>query len=304
MGTINARRAEYDPATSVQLLKECPSSVLKAIRYYELTRLLTWSILERRPRQDPDYDRTLRRKKYANDAGVFVLAYYMHRKRKTSPQIGRLLTQSGGLLRFWYAENSFSLFREACDSQTDLHYVYQLVRYMCRCEQDHCRTAQQKRIGAAKFVLSKQSNSTLIYGSVSEIDKIWSMYKDAAPYIFAFFPYLQKSFGKDNRPSPDQFMRFVKALARNPTRLNRILGRAAYAADVLSKRGIQGVRMSDFENIAQIRFSLPKFSEEEAKLIDKYDPTRLTKREEEDYRAPLRRHAGQRKPKSVVALIP
>ena len=307
MDPIKARRAAYDPRSSVQLLKQCPSSASNAIRSYELIRLLAWCILERRPREDPAYNRNLRRMKYANDAGVFALAHLMHRKGrlgKTSSQLNCLLAEVGGLLRFWHAENSFNLFREACDSQTDLHYVYQLVRYMCRCEQDHCRTAQQKSIGAAKSILSKQPNSTLIYSSVSEIDKIWSTYKEGAPYIYAFFPYLRKSFGNDNRPSPTEFMRFMNALAGKPTRLTRILGRAAHAADVLSKRKIRGVRMKDFENIARVWFSLPKFSEKEAELIDTYDPTRLTKRDEEDYRAPLLKHAGLRKPKSAVASIP
>jgi hypothetical protein len=82
---------------------------------------------------------------------------------------------------------------------------------------------------------------------VSKIEKIWLKYKDAAPYIYAFYPIVSRALKRDTK-YPENILLFLQALSGNEARLHKLIGRAAYASDVL--HGIaRNVRTRDFTGI-------------------------------------------------------
>jgi hypothetical protein len=78
-------------------------------------------------------------------------------------------------------------------------------------------------------------------------------------------------------------MHFVEALASKEFRIGRALGKAAYAADVLSSKA-RDVRRSDFVNVSRVCPNLPSFSEREKLIIGQYEPGKLSKKDLEPYR--------------------
>jgi hypothetical protein len=282
-----------NPAELVQALLREPPEHLSFEKTRDLVKLLCWVILERRPREKRDYDALQVRTRSAEDASLFALYWLLERERRRKKKTVRgsemrtLFNDSGGFLRVWHAQDSRELFKQARDAHVDLLFVYKLVRHICRFQQHDPTNVKYFQLGAAKDFCSECSRETAKPYSVSEIDKIWSTYKESAPYVFAFYPYLRKCLVPSNPSSPGKFMRFVEALARKQQRLARALGKAAYAADVLSTKG-RDVRRSDFLNVARVCPNLPRFSESEKQIIEKYDPNKLNKKDLQHYR-PIRK---------------
>jgi hypothetical protein len=63
----------------------------------------------------------------------------------------------------------------------------------------------------------------------------------------------------------------TEALALNQPRLTRLIGRAAYAADILKERRRGGVRIRDFNDIARAEPPLRSFGPLEKAVIDSTD---------------------------------
>jgi hypothetical protein len=67
-------------------------------------------------------------------------------------------------------------------------------------------------------------------------------------------------------------LRFIDAVISNKKRLKRMLGTAAYVADLLSKSRVRDARLSDFVDVAQVAPIVRSFNAEELKDINSYDP--------------------------------
>jgi hypothetical protein len=167
----------FNAAGLIQSLLREPPKHLSFEKTRELLSLLTWMVLERRPRQNPRYDPDKRRNRSAEDASFFALGWLLERERRRKKKTVRrsemetLFNDSGGFIRVWRAQNSYHLFKQARDTHVELLFVYQLVRHLCRFEQ-HDPNNVKFQLGAAKAFCSEWSKETATPYSVSEIDKI------------------------------------------------------------------------------------------------------------------------------------
>ena len=75
----------------------------------------------------------------------------------------------------------------------------------------------------------------------------------------------------------------LERLAANQEVLNRLLGRAAYAAAILNKKA-RDVREKDFRNVTCIEPQLVPFNSAEAQIIETIDPSQLSEKDTRDYR--------------------
>ena len=104
---------------------------------------------------------------------------------------------------------------------------------------------------------------------MSKIEKIWLKYKDAAPYIFSFYGVISRGLKQKTR-SPDEVMEFIAKLASDGPRLKQLIGRAAYAADILNRLA-HDVRIDDFKNSERAVPPLPSFNAFELEMINNID---------------------------------
>jgi hypothetical protein len=105
------------------------------------------------------------------------------------------------------------------------------------------------------------------YGA-SKISKIWEKYKNAAPYIFASYRFF--SFRLRGKISPDKVLHWLEMFASDQERLTRFVGRAAYAADILTGHA-RNVRQQDLEGIERVAPRMRSFTDEELDIISSID---------------------------------
>jgi hypothetical protein len=253
-----------------------------------LAELLTWAVLDQEPgqrakkaptenqsagqgRPSAGRDRPIKVHK-ALYAGNHVLALLLHRQRKlqrrdeTTKLLNELLEARTGVGGFAWAPAYRELYEEARESERELHYVYWIVSYLCRCEK-HALDASKFTIENAKrYTENWAPEGKNTYGE-SAIEKIWLKYRKAAPFIFGFYPFLR---GLKKGVSRMPVLNAIEALALDQPRLTQLIGRAAYAADVLKKRRC-GARISDFNDIPRAEPLLRSFSPPEKDVIDSLD---------------------------------
>ena len=203
-----------------------------------------------------------------------MLALLLYRQRKLKKQdettriLNELLEARGGVGGYVWMRGSYDLYDDARMAERELHYVYLIVSYLCRCKRYEL-DASKFNIETAKEFLAKRPPEKKPY-KVSKIEKIWLQYKNAAPYIFAFYGYL-RGLRRQVR-SPRLILNSLQKVASDERRLQRLIGRAAYAADVLSGLA-RDVRISDFNDIARAEPPLRSFSPLEKAVIDNIDRT-------------------------------
>ena len=101
----------------------------------------------------------------------------------------------------------------------------------------------------------------------SKISKIWEKYKTASPHIFAIYPtwrLLQRMKTFDDVVDACQW------LATDKKCLEKLIGRAAYAADVMNLKA-RNVRVSDFKAVRRIAPPLLCFTKRESDVIATID---------------------------------
>jgi hypothetical protein len=91
----------------------------------------------------------------------------------------------------------------------ELGYVYKIIDYMCR-YRAHIGDDENLSIDSAKsFIeLSEEKGHGL-----SKISKIWEKYKNAAPYIFASYPFFRR--GLQNTITPEEVMDWLEKFPTN-----------------------------------------------------------------------------------------
>jgi hypothetical protein len=70
--------------------------------------------------------------------------------------------------------------------------------------------------------------------------------------------------------SPDEIMDWLEKFTSDQQRLSRLIGRAAYAADILTGKA-RNVRQRDFEDIDRIAPPMPPFTQDEMSIISSID---------------------------------
>ena len=171
----------------------------------------------------------------------------------------------GGVGGYVWARGSYDLYDDARMAERELHYVYLIVSYLCRCKKYEL-DASKFNIETAKGVLGQTSPRKKPY-KVSRIEKIWLQYKNAAPYIFAFYGYLR---GLRRQVGWPRLILTPRKGCFRRAAVETINRRAAYAADVLTGLA-RDVRVGDFNDIERATPPLRSFSTIEMAVIDNID---------------------------------
>jgi hypothetical protein len=273
-----------NPDQAIKLFRFTPRRALTILngtefpdffRTWALARLLTWAILDQKSEKRSSPSKLRRRN--ARSAGHLTLAYLLDRRLQSGDgnakddilgQMLALFRASGGFSLFVKGSGARSLLSRAQKRRTrrELKYVYFIVLYMCRYKEFLGQDGKFNLETAKQFVIETKHEGKQTYG-ISKVSKTWEKYKSAAPYIFAFHRFLSEL-----RPfkSPTEAVEFFENLASGRPRLDRILGRAAYAADILSSR-VKSIRDGDFRNIARHKSRLRAFSVDEKLRIHRID---------------------------------
>jgi hypothetical protein len=183
-----------------------------------------------------------------------------------------LLLDMGGFAAPMRGLGARTLLRRARGKAREIDYVCRIVSFLCRIE-GHPELNKFSIEDAKHFVYLWAHEDQDTYG-LSKISKVWERYKDAAPILFAFRPLLTialpsgKQRGPSTRmPSPDELLEATFKLASHGRSIARLLGRAAYAAEILS-RTARNVRLKDFRNIQRAAPPLHPFSQTEVDIIN------------------------------------
>lgn len=257
------RLAKFWPDKAARYLVLSTPKHLMFKKTWVLAQLLAWAILDQRPHQRASNSKeksgsaipkgmiTVR---CATEVGNFALAWLLHRQlqsqrkmdKKTLSEMVKLFEARGGFRVFLLMHGAHDLYERARKAERKLRFVYWIVDYLCRGKKYVFDDDKLNIETAKQFIFKNQraAKGKRAYG-LSQIEKIWLTYKDAAPYIFAFYGILSR--GLKQKVSPDEVMEFIAKLASDGPRLKKLIGRAAYAAYILNGLAFD-VRINDFKN--------------------------------------------------------
>jgi hypothetical protein len=284
----------FRPRDAVHILLADESVTIEesfVLKTWALGRLLAWTILnqkkgKRRPKAQsstPD-ERPARPKistRRAKEAGHLILACLLHR-RLNSPREPRveldddgvlketlwLFLKSGGFAGYLEGFGPRILLADVEDNKRELRYVYRITEYMCRYSKFHGEDDKDFSIESAKVFVEKDD----LHGGGDlgnrSIADFWEKYKNAAPYILATYRFLSPFIGKAK--SVGQVVDFLRVFVSDQKRLDRVIGRAAFAADVLSRQA-RKVRIRDFSKVSRSPPRLRPFDDDEEMIIKSID---------------------------------
>jgi hypothetical protein len=271
--------AKFRPAWAVALLANDPEEEKRAfLQPWALAQLLGWAILDQRPGKrgvNPKI-RTVN----AKQAGQVALAYLLDRHVKrvqagsatdhqTLLDMLGLYLRLGGFAASLQGRGAKSLVSSAKGANNDLRYVYKVVDYMCRYKQYGGDKLNCNIESAKSFIELSEGNGY----SRRNISTCWEKYKKAAPYIFASYQLFSR--GLQKTITPDEVMDWLEKFTSKQKRLTRFVGRAAYAADILTGHA-RKVRQRDFEGFDRIAPPMRSFTKEELAIIGGIDPAAFT----------------------------
>jgi hypothetical protein len=275
----------FRPRPALEILSAATAEKALVLKIWSLARLLAWMMLDQAPGKRPaksenssGKNRPRIRTKYARQAGQWTLVYLLDREiRQPDDQrhadvlkaILALLSLGGGFSALAKGRSVRGLLSLARSKQVDLDYIYRITEFLCRYDS---RGGEPATIEVAEyFAMRKKWKGKKHYG-LQKISQIWERHKHAAPYIYAFYgmggPHLKKTAS-----TPDNVMAFIETFVSNQRRLNGVIGRAAYSAQVMSRTRARNVRTKDFRDVPDARQSLKPFSQEELSIIKSYDPS-------------------------------
>jgi len=175
-----------------------------------------------------------------------------------------LFRECGGFSGGLQGPGAKALLRRAKKSAKELQYVYLITQFMCRYHK-YLPDGDKFQIESAKFFV-EQNFLKGSYGA-SKISKIWEQYKHTAPYIFASYSMVR---ALKQMKTVDEVVEGLKRVTSNQRRLTRVIGVAAYAANILHLQA-HNIRVSDFRDITRVAPPLRQFDETELACIDSID---------------------------------
>ena len=283
---------KFDPQTAVQCLVTPGSTMRVSEKIWALAGLLAWAFLDQRPARRVNTQETkprkdkVRRRREADQAGAIVIAFLLEeqlnnllRDRVTSDEqevraIWRLFQLCGGISRSaggWGYEGLLSELdlgkgdtpASAKSVLEEARYVFRVVDFLCRYQAFY---GANGKIEEARY-LAQKSRQRASYGE-RKVAKIWEKYKDAAPYIYGFLPVIRNF--KHTKRDANRVIGWLKNFASDQRRLNRCLGKAAFAADLLDTTAVRNVRINDFRGVERITLRLRSFTKTELNHIDDF----------------------------------
>jgi hypothetical protein len=180
-----------------------------------------------------------------------------------------LFMTTGGFGSLIQGRGPNAILRSARQAKREMGYVYRIVRFLCQYRRYEKDTDSKFSIDTAKRFLELNCHEGAKTFGLSKISKIWEKNRQAAPYMFAFYRYLSRALGRAK--SVNDAVDFLVKLSSNPKHLAKILGWAAYAADVLEARA-RRVRVGDFKQIPRVEPPLPRFQPDELDIIKSINP--------------------------------
>ena len=192
----------------------------------------------------------------------------------------KLFHATGGFSQFLKsgrtARGLMSALRKA---ERDLSWIHGITLYMLRYKR-HVSDDEKLKIEFAKqFVFLSHDQKP---GSVRNLSKVWETYKQAAPYVFALFELFQKA--RPHLNTMDDFAEFLEGIASKQEYLDRVLGNAAFLADVLGGTKVRNVRLLDFKETNRVEPTSISFSPEEKDVISNLNIHQLTKQDLRSFR--------------------
>jgi hypothetical protein len=184
---------------------------------------------------------------------------------KVGAELLNVLLTHGGMRSLVNGSSAGALLRRFKKMDQRLKYVVGITSYLVRCAV-HPDKTNPETIGAAKAFVCKWEDDA----GLSKIEKIWEDFKLAAPYIYAL--HLERSFRPHKAERPADVLKWTLAFIKNPARVDRFLGHAAFAMDTL-KRHASDQRQSDFRGRTRIVPFVRPFDCEERAFIASFDPS-------------------------------
>lgn len=248
------------------------------LQTWALAQLMAWAILDQKPGKRPPKGTPSKRRirtRSAKQAGHITLAHLLDRRLKRNTKndsselklMLSLFLQCGGFAGCFKSWGEQDLFYDIKHAERDLGYVYRIVRYLCRYHKHHGEDANYTIETAKAFVKLSAHEGKMTYRS-SKIGQIWEKYKNSAPYIFAIYRHYNRSIAKAD--DVDQIVDWLERFSSKKNRLIRLVGVAAFAADVLLGKA-RNVRRSDFKECERVEPPLPPFSAHEWNIITATD---------------------------------
>ena len=207
----------FRPRQAVRMLRH--GSEPAFLKTWALARLLGWAIFDQRPgkrlpkTQPGDGKHRPERRLRTTTAkriGHLTLAYLLDRQlQKEDPKTNdetlqemlTLFTTCGGFGVFVRDRGAKGLLSQAKRANRELGYVYRIVLFLCRYKRYIRDDARFDIDSAKRFVEMVAHEDRDTYG-LSKISKIWEQYKQAAPYIFAFYRIFLVAAYQSKSPEP------------------------------------------------------------------------------------------------------
>ena len=165
-----------------------------------LARLMAWMCLDQRHgtrRRNPRTGRPIlpnRQRRDAKFAGHLALASLLDRIDMNDDIVGGLYSlflKSGGFALFLKSPRGARRWLPRMKkATTQLAYVHEIVNYLCRSEQSGGGQDKFNIECAKKFIQKTDKRPELEKLKPRTLGDYWEKHKQAAPYIFAFDPFL------------------------------------------------------------------------------------------------------------------
>jgi hypothetical protein len=289
---ILIKNTRFSPKRAINRLVKAETTENKIrtiLKTWELARLLGWVVLDQQPgTRQPKVKasgtskspKRRIRKSNARRAGDITLAWLLDdilndTKERRSNEDGadfalifELIKSRGGFLNLVEGRGGKLLLSQAARKIRELGYIYRLIDFLCRYQDNNPDLSKFDITAAIYFVAKQEHEDDKTYG-VSRIEKIWLKYKDAAPYVYSFYECLSSRLA--GAISINEAIKCIKNLASDRGRLTDLIGKAAYVADILSERKVRNVRIQDFVNVARVHPSTGPFSADEITIIASID---------------------------------
>ena len=201
-----------------------------------------------------------------------VLAHILDRVWRQKPEAAlnrklfKQIQKVGGLAAIAKTPASDELIAEFKAAQHDVGYAVGIVDYLLR-SSAYSEDVFPRTIEHAKGFVWKSVEEY----SVTKIGQIWEDYKLVAPYLYAL--HLEKSFRASKIERVDDVVDWTESFVKSSRRVERFLGRAAFAMDVINTVA-RDQRVRDFVDIARVEPPLRRFTDEDKLVsasIDRFD---------------------------------
>lgn len=241
--------------------------------YWEVFRLLAWAFLDQKTGKQP------RDARNARHVGHIILSKRLHghwrdvENGSINDDLRKLLVmyrRFGGIKRGITTPTPRTLMQRFKKVEAETRIVFQIVDYLCRVKGDESLGGPKFTINFAKHFVEKVQNppsDQKPYGN-SKISKIWEKYAPSAAVVYAAYR-MMPSLG--NAESPKQISLWLREMSAEPHTVRRLIGYAAYAADVLAEMAVRKVFIKSFQVAPREQFSLEPFSIQERDAINNID---------------------------------